>query len=308
LKKPEIRIEKLPYLRELGINAIQIMPPAEFAGGFSWGYNPSNIFAIESDYGGPKSLKKLISTAHRLGIAVIFDVIYNHLGPKDLDLWQFDGWQENGKGGIYFFDERRHMYTVRDAIYRRYNTNAFERVIYTESHDEVANGKARVPEEIRPKQPGSYFARKRSTLGAALVFTSPGIPMIFQGQEFVEDEWFHDTDPIDWQKKETYSGILLMYRDLIRLRRNWFNNTRGPCAQYVSVHHVNNKDKIIGFHRWETGGPGDDVMVVVNMANRGYQSYTIGFPRHGLWKVRFNNDWDGYSKDFGNHFSYDTSA
>lgn len=429
-------IEKLPYLRELGINTIQIMPPAEFAGGFSWGYNPSNIFAIESAYGGPKSLKKLINTAHRLGIAVIFDVVYNHLGPKDLDLWQFDGWQENGKGGIYFFndwrsptpwsetrpdygrsevrqylrdnalmwleefridglrwdatafvrnvygnnndpandiaegwvmmrrinheihgrqpwkisiaedlrnnswitkemndggvgfnaqwdgsfvyairdaiippsDERRDMYMVRDAIYRRYNTNAFERVIYTESHDEVANGKARVPEEIWPEQPGSYFAKKRSTLGAALVFTSPGIPMIFQGQEFLEDEWFHDTDPIDWQKKETYSGILLMYRDLIRLRRNWFNSTRGLRAQYVSVHHVNNKDKIIAFHRWETGGPGDDVMVVVNMANRGYQSYTIGFPRYGLWKVRFNSDWDGYSKDFGNHFSYDTSA
>lgn len=46
-------IAKLPYLNELGINAIQIMPPAEFAGGYSWGYNPANIFAIESDYGGP---------------------------------------------------------------------------------------------------------------------------------------------------------------------------------------------------------------------------------------------------------------
>jgi len=100
-------IEKLPYLRDIGINAIKIMPPAEFKGAFSWGYNPAHIFAIEEEYGGPKSLKKFINKAHQLGIAVIFDVVYNHLGPQDLDLWQFDGWEENGKGGIYFYNDWR---------------------------------------------------------------------------------------------------------------------------------------------------------------------------------------------------------
>ena len=100
-------IERLPHLQDLGINAIQIMPPAEFAGGFSWGYNPAHIFAIEEDYGGPQALKELIKSAHALGIAVIFDVVYNHLGPNDLDPWQFDGWQENGKGGIYFYNDLR---------------------------------------------------------------------------------------------------------------------------------------------------------------------------------------------------------
>jgi len=429
-------IEKLPYLKDLSINAIQIMPPAEFAGGFSWGYNPAHIFAIEEDYGGPRGLKELIKAAHACGIAVIFDVVYNHLGPSDLDLWQFDGWNENGKGGIYFYndwrshtpwgdtrpdygrakvrqylrdnalmwleeyqvdglrwdatayirnvygnnndpahdipdgwdlmrwinneinarqpwkisiaedlrnnewltqdtgtggagfdaqwdagfvhpirsaiisanDETRNMYTVRNAITHRYNGDAFARVIYTESHDEVANGRARVPHEIWPDNPGSYFSKKRSTLGAALVFTAPGIPMIFQGQEFLEDEWFHDSDPVDWTKRETYGGILNLYRDLIRLRRNWYSNTRGLRGQHVHVHHVNNDDKVIAFHRWEHRGPGDDVIVVANIANRGYDSYTIGFPREGLWKVRFNSDWHGYSPDFGNHPSYHAYA
>lgn len=429
-------IEKLPYLQELGINAIQVMPPAEFAGGFSWGYNPAQIFAVESDYGGPEALKQFIKVAHGLGMAVIFDVVYNHLGPSDLDLWQFDGWHQNGMGGIYLYndwrattpwgdtrpdygrgevrqylrdnalmwlqeyrvdglrwdatayirnvygnnadpvhdlsdgwslmqwindeikarqpwkisiaedlrnnpwltkdtaaggagfttqwdagfvhpirealiswdDASRDMYAVREAITNHYNANAFERVIYTESHDEVANGRARLPQEIWPENPGSYFSRKRSTLGAALVLTSPGIPMIFQGQEFLEDEWFRDTDPIDWTKKDQYSGILQMYRDLIRLRRNWYNQTRGLRGQHVNVHHVNNYDKVIAFHRWENGGPGDDVVVVANMANRSYDSYNLGFPREGLWKVRFNSDWQGYSLDFGNHFSYDTYA
>ncbi len=126
--------------------------------------------------------------------------------------------------------------------------------------------------------------------------------MIFQGQEFLEDEWFHDQDPIDSAKKETYGGILNMYGDLIRLRRNWYNNTRGLRGQYVNVHHI----KVIPFHRWQNGGPDDDVIVVANFANRSYDSYHIGFPRGGLWKDRVNSDWQGYSPDFGNHLNYDT--
>jgi 1,4-alpha-glucan branching enzyme len=206
------------------------------------------------------------------------------------------------------FDHARDMFHLRSAIYHRYNNDYFERVIYTESHDEVANGRARVPEEISPDDPDSYYAKKRSTLGAGLVFTSPGIPMIFQGQEFLEDEWFHDQDPIDWSKKDKFSGIVQLYRDLIRLRRNWHNNTRGLSGQSVHVHHTNNYDKVIAFHRWDQGGPGDSVLVIANLANKAYDSYQLGFPRAGAWKVRFNSDWDGYDSSFGNHFSYDTTA
>jgi alpha-glucan phosphorylase-like protein len=100
-------IEKLPYLQELGINTIAVMPVMEFAGGFSWGYNPALIFAIESDYGGPRAFKEFVKAAHVNDIAVIFDVVYNHFGPSDLDIWQFDGWSENDKGGIYFYNDWR---------------------------------------------------------------------------------------------------------------------------------------------------------------------------------------------------------
>jgi len=100
-------IDRLTYLKELGINAVEVMPLAEFAGGYSWGYNPSNIFAVESDYGAPRTFKEFVDEAHRLGIAVIVDVVYNHFGPNDLDLWQFDGWSENDRGGIYFYNDWR---------------------------------------------------------------------------------------------------------------------------------------------------------------------------------------------------------
>jgi 1,4-alpha-glucan branching enzyme len=200
------------------------------------------------------------------------------------------------------------MAAIRDAILGRYGASAFSRVIYTESHDEVANGKARVPYEISSDDPGGWLARKRSTLGAVMVFTAPGIPMLFQGQELLEDEWFRDTDPLDWGKKDRFAGIFRMYQDLVRLRRNWDDRTRGLIAHNVNVFHVNDGDKVIAFHRWDRGGPGDDVVVVMNFANRSYDGYAIGFPRAGRWRVRFNSDWSGYSPDFGSKLGYDTEA
>ncbi|HAB16115.1 MAG TPA: 1,4-alpha-glucan branching protein [Verrucomicrobiales bacterium] len=424
-------LPKLPYLRDLGINAIEIMPVLEFPMSESWGYNPAQPFSVEAALGGPQGLQRFVKEAHAHGIAVIMDVVYNHFGPGDLDLWRFDGWSdEDHNGGIYFYDNSRshtdwgdtrpdygrpevrqylrdnalfwlnkfradglrfdsviniravqgrdlpdgwsllqwinneirdtqpwkitiaedlqknewitkdtgaggagfgsqwdagfvhpireaiiamndadrNLFAVRDALYKGYDGDAARRVIYTESHDEVANGHARVPEEIWPGNAGSWFSRKRSTLGAALVFTAPGIPMIFQGQEFLEDEYFRDSAPLDWAKLDEYPGIHLLYRDLIRLRRNWNNQTRGLRGQHVNVHHVNNGDKVLGFHRWAGGGPGDDVIVVANFGDRTYDSYTLGFPRPGAWRVRFNSDWQGYSGDFGNCPGYDTVA
>ena len=428
-------INRLEYLADLGVNAIELMPSAEYATDFSWGYNPSCIFAIEEAYGGPAALKQLVRRAHEAGIAVIFDVVYNHLGPSDLDLWRFDGWSEHDKGGIYFYndarsqtpwgdtrpdygreevcrfladnarmwleeyrmdglrwdatayirnvygndgdgfndipdgwrlmqritadtdqrqpwklhiaedlrnntwitaptdaggagfdtqwdagfvhpvrnalipwaDGARDMYALADAISVPSN-EALRRVVYTESHDEVANGHARVPEEISPGDAGSYFARKRSTVGAALVFTAPGLPMIFQGQEILEDRWFHDDDPVDWTKLDTFAGIHDLYRQLIRLRRNWFDTTRGLRGPHVNVHHVNDVHNVVAFHRWANGGPRDDVVVVVNLANRSYDGYRVGLPRPGRWRVRLNSDWTGYGADFDGQPSFDTAA
>ena len=133
--------------------------------------------------------------------------------------------------------------------------------------------------------------------------------MIFMGQEFLESGYFQNNpQELDWSKAVTYSGILQLYRDLIHLRRDMFNNTRGLQGQNINVHHVNNEAKVIGFHRWDQGGNGDDVIIVINFRNQGYPSYNIGFPRSGQWKVRLNSDWNGYSADFQNWFSYDTAA
>ena len=85
----------------LGINAIEIMPVAEFAMAYSWGYNPPSPSAVETALGGPQGHFSVRKAAHAHGIAVILDVVYNHFGPGDLDLWRFDGWNTPTK--------RRHL-------------------------------------------------------------------------------------------------------------------------------------------------------------------------------------------------------
>jgi len=156
-----------------------------------------------------------------------------------------------------------------------------------------------INEEVDPGKASSWAAKKKSALGAAIVFTSPGIPMIFQGQEFLEDDWFHDQDPLDWSKKKRFAGIFRLYQDLIRLRLNRDGQTRGLCGQEVVVHHVNNDRKILAYHRWADGGPGDSVLVVANFSNHPQQDYVIGFPAVGEWVVRFNSDSKYYDSDFG---------
>ena len=72
---------KLPHLAETGINTIEMMPVADFPGRFGWGYDGVNMFAPTRLYGRPDDLRAFIDSAHRLGIGVILDVVYNHLGP-----------------------------------------------------------------------------------------------------------------------------------------------------------------------------------------------------------------------------------
>jgi maltooligosyltrehalose trehalohydrolase len=82
-------VSKLPYLRDLGITAIELMPVAQFPGRRNWGYDGVGLFAPQSTYGGPTGLKTLIDSCHRAGLAVVLDVVYNHLGPEGNYLAEF---------------------------------------------------------------------------------------------------------------------------------------------------------------------------------------------------------------------------
>ncbi|QCR22796.1 malto-oligosyltrehalose trehalohydrolase [Pontibacter sp. SGAir0037] len=75
-------INKLPELKDLGITAIEIMPIAQFPGSRNWGYDGVYPSAVQNSYGGPDGLKRLVDACHQAGIAVVLDVVYNHMGPE----------------------------------------------------------------------------------------------------------------------------------------------------------------------------------------------------------------------------------
>lgn len=418
--------EKLEYLRELGVNMIELMPIHPMPGDRGWGYAPNYIYAVESLYGGRRGLLEFVKSAHKLGIGVILDVVYNHIGPVDLDIWRFDGWGENDKGGIYFYndwrsttpwgetrpdygrsevqdyildsvamwladchldglrldstiymrnvkgvnddpstdipeawhlmqrvnelarkinphsltiaedsggnqyitesvdlggagfgaqwevgfphalravlepinDQDRNMQDLINMMTSHYNSDVFKRVVYTDSHDTAANGGSRLVEEIAPGKSTDVYARKRSLLAGIVTLTTPGIPMIFQGQEFNQGGYFNDWQELDWEKTEKFKGIVDAHKHLIALRKNQGGNTRGLSGQNIAILQSDPNSHVLAYHRWMDGGAGDDVVVVVNFSNQTLLDYELPLPREGRWVVRFNSSWKGYGDDF----------
>ncbi|MFH1650511.1 MAG: malto-oligosyltrehalose trehalohydrolase [Chloroflexota bacterium] len=75
-------IPRLGELKELGITALELMPVAQFPGNRNWGYDGVYPYAVQESYGGPAGLRRLVDACHRAGLAIILDVVYNHLGPE----------------------------------------------------------------------------------------------------------------------------------------------------------------------------------------------------------------------------------
>ena len=99
-------IEKLDYLKELGVTTIELMPITSMATSNGWGYAPNALYSVEPLYGGMFGLKTFVKEAHKRGLQVILDMVYNHFSGST-DLWQFDGWSKDNHGGIYFYNDSR---------------------------------------------------------------------------------------------------------------------------------------------------------------------------------------------------------
>lgn len=89
-------ISFIDYFKDLGVNAIELMPVGQFPGDRNWGYDGTFIYAVQNSYGGPSGLKNLVNTCHQQGLAVILDVVYNHMGPEGNYLYDY---------GPYFSDK-----------------------------------------------------------------------------------------------------------------------------------------------------------------------------------------------------------
>ncbi|MET9326653.1 malto-oligosyltrehalose trehalohydrolase [Tsukamurella sp. NPDC003166] len=89
-------VERLPYLVELGVGFVQVMPVNAFNGTHGWGYDGVGWYAVHEPYGGPAGLERFVAAAHRLGLGVLLDVVYNHLGPSGNYLGRFGPYETDG--------------------------------------------------------------------------------------------------------------------------------------------------------------------------------------------------------------------
>jgi len=415
-------IEKLEYLQSLGITTIELMPVTSIATSNGWGYSPNYLFSVENAYGGRRGLLDFVKACHVRGIAVILDIVYNHFSTQT-DLWQYDGWSENNRGGIYFYNDERgdtpwggrpdygreevrqfildnvtmwlneykidglridstiymrntkgpegdasteiteawsllraittlahkinphalmvaedssandaitqsieaggagfdaqwglsFPHTVRNALnleqaefsntlaselVHTYNGDAFQKVIFSDSHDTAANGSVRLGEAASPGNSGSLSARQFGLLANAVMLTAPGIPMLLQGGEFMQEGSFNDWQMLEWDRTAQFAGIVMAHQHIVNLRKNLYHNTAGLTGSGINVFHENISSNVIAYHRWLHGGPHDDVIVIVNASAQHFKNYKLYVPVPGTWHVRFNSSWNGYSPDF----------
>jgi 1,4-alpha-glucan branching enzyme len=417
-------IEKLDYLVELGVTTIELMPVTSMAYSNGWGYAPNYIFSVESMLGGRYGLMSFVKACHERGIAVILDVVYNHFYGES-DLWQFDGWSENNRGGIYFYNDERgdtpwggrpdygrpevrqfildnitmwfseyrldglrvdstiymrntegrdndpehdipdawlllqdivevahkinphaliiaedcansplitrertqtgcgfdaqwelgfpHVLRdglglnpnstptlsgVRYELERDYNGDAFEKVIFSDSHDTAANGSVRLNDAVTPENPTSLAAKQKTLLAACMMFTAPGIPMMLQGAEFLQEGAFNDWQALEWNHITAHAGFTLAHQHLTALRKNIYGNSAGLQGQYTSVFHQDDNNHVIGFLRADSAESDDPTIIIANFSNTAFHNYQLRLPQSGAWKVRFNSTWKGYSPDF----------
>lgn len=457
-------VDRLPYLADLGINAIQLLPIQEFPGDFSLGYNGTDYFSPEMAYevdaaalapylaranalladkglapyqprdvqGEANQLKVLVDLCHVHGIAVIFDLVFNHAGGgfDDESIWFFDRqrgveqplwWNslyfsdQTWAGGVVFnfgsdpvraflidnvgflvreyhangfrFDEvsviDRHGYghgwsfcqdltaTVRhdhpsallhaeywnvnpwvvtsldrggagfdstmtdgpriairallaaasvpgggplpvgavaDSLGLNYLRDRWRGVNSLENHDLVMQPKSasednrmdRIARAADPSNPRSWYARSRARAVTGLLLTMPGIPMLFMGEEFLEDKrWTDDVEghpelQLYWDGLNAPDSVMRDFlrftREAIALRQQY----PALSSEGYALIHAHDDHRVLAFQRW-LPGIGEDVVVAINFAEETKFGYALGFPGSGRWREVFNSDvYDGW--------------
>jgi 1,4-alpha-glucan branching enzyme len=150
-----------------------------------------------------------------------------------------------------------------------------------------------------PSNARSWYARSRAKVATGLLLTAPGVPMIFMGQEFLEDKYWTDWPKrpellIWWDGLDGIDGRDKAMADQHRFTRDlmWLRRTQPALrADGLNVFHVHNDNRVIAFQRWVPGA-GRDVVVVASLNENTFydRSYRIGFPAGGGWQEVFNSD------------------
>jgi 1,4-alpha-glucan branching enzyme len=187
---------------------------------------------------------------------------------------------------------------IANSLYPAHG-GAWRQVQHLENHDIVRRDNQtdrapRIPAAADPGDARSWYATSRSRVMNGLLLTAPGTPMLFMGQEILEDKYWSDSPDFYADSLVWWDGLatdrrmrdhLRCMRDLIRLRRA----NRALMGDRIRVFHVNNDNRVIAFHRWMEG-TGEDIIVVASLNEHTWYSYELGFPRAGAWREIFNSD------------------
>jgi 1,4-alpha-glucan branching enzyme len=198
---------------------------------------------------------------------------------------------------------RVYLDRLRDAFYLTYKDPGRWTVFQCiENHDLLdfnhtgSDRQPRIAALADPSNARSWYARSRAKVATGLLLTAPGVPMIFMGQEFLEDKYWTDWPGrpellIWWEGLEGKDKHMADHhrftRDLMWLRR------KHPAlrGEGLNVFHVHNDNRVIAIHRWQPG-IGRDVVVVASLNETTFYNggYRMGFPKEGYWHEVFNSD------------------
>lgn len=195
---------------------------------------------------------------------------------------------------------RVNMDSLRDAMNNHFEANTNWQIVnYIENHDLHKAGHhervPRIPALADSSNTRSWYARSRSRVAMGLLMTAPGIPMIFMGQEFLEDKFwsdnpdYHKNALIWWDGLEQQDEMKKFYGftgEIIKTRKKLKALTAGNA---INIFHTHNDQRIIAFQRW-IENVGEDVVVVVSLNENARYHYKLGFPSAGSWKEVFNSD------------------
>jgi len=221
-------------------------------------------------------------------------------GGAGFDVVQHDGLRSALRNGVqqasYGQSAAVDFDSIAGSLYPQGFAHGWQAVTCIENHDIVyLDRNPRIPALADGSNSRSWYARSRSRFAAGLLLTAPGIPQLFMGQEFLEDQQWND-DPtvaanlIDWAglggaADSTMRDYLGFMQDLIRLR--W--SQPALRGDNVNPFHIHDQNRVIAFHRW-VEGTGQDVIVVATLAETTWYNYAIGFPFSGHWSEIFNSD------------------
>jgi 1,4-alpha-glucan branching enzyme len=196
---------------------------------------------------------------------------------------------------------------VASAIGQAFNNTFAQNLNYTESHNEVTDGGQRLTTLIDPSAPTSWLSLKKSTLGAAILFTSPGVPMIYQGQEFVENEPLAVHMPLQWKLATQFASIRKLWTALAAARKNTSGHTPNLAGDGLNIYQVDSSNNFMAYERFDSQVPGT-VVVVANITGSTQTNIQVGLPSKGTWITRFNSDSKAYSTTFSGAGSVSVKA